>query len=189
MAVIAQQPMFAGARRSILGRFIQYLFERLNAFISTIRGSHSAQLVVILAIVAIVAVIIARIVLGERVEAKAARAGARRGRSAAVNAWANVEALAAAGDYTGACHAMYVAVVDALARDGALTRHASKTSGDYSRELRIRAATAARDFRAFAADFDRVIYGAGVANQEDYQRLRHAAETAMRSSSGMRAAA
>ena len=66
--------------------------------------------------------------------------GARGGGSdrAATRPGPTARELAAAGDYTGACHALYAAVLEALARDGALKRHASKTSGDYVRELRMR---------------------------------------------------
>jgi hypothetical protein len=181
VAAIARQRAFAPARRSLLGRFIQYVVERIAEAIDLIRGSPNARVLIIAGMIAVAIVTIARIIVGRRVDAArtAKRAGGRIGSSRG-EAWAMASELAAAGDYTGACHALYAAVLEALARDGALKRHASKTSGDYVRELRMRGSPVVADFRTFAGDFDRVIYGRGVADEEDYGRLASAAERATR---------
>ena len=71
--------------------------------------------------------------------------------------WALAAELAAAGNYTGACHALYIGVLDALSRTGALRFHASKTSGDYARELRRGIAAVANDFpRSRGSSIDRL---------------------------------
>jgi hypothetical protein len=181
VAAIARQPIFAPARRSLLGRFVQYVFERIGDLFDLVRGSPNARLLVIVAGIAIAVVVVARIVAGRRVDAaRAAKRTAGRMRSSGVEAWKMASELAAAGDYTGACHALYAGVLDVLAHDGALKRHASKTSGDYVRELRLRGSPVVREFRDFAGDFDRVIYGHGVASADDYGRLASAAERATR---------
>jgi hypothetical protein len=181
VAAIARQRIFAPARRSLLGRFTEYVFERIAEAINLIRGSPNARVLVIVAMIAIAIVIVARIVVGSRVDvARTAKRSSGRIGSSRGGAWATASELAAAGDYTSACHALYAAVLEALARDGALKRHASKTSGDYVRELRMRGSPVVGDFRTFAGDFDHVIYGRGVANEDDYGRLASAAERATR---------
>lgn len=181
VAAIARQPIFAPARRSLLGRMIQYVLERIAEAINLIRGSPNARLLVIVALIAIGVVVVARVVAGRRMDAAHTAKGARgRIGSSRVDAWSAARELAATGDYTGACHALYAAVLDAFARDGTVKRHASKTSGDYVRELRMRGSPAVRDFRDFAGDFDRVIYGHGDASADDYERLASAAERATR---------
>ena len=111
-------------------------------------------------------------VLGRR-DGRGARLSGDRG-----DYWALSHELSAAGDFVGACHALYAAVVDTLARGGAVKFHSSKTSGDYARELRRNGSPAFQSFRAFARQFDRVVYGAASADREDYERLARAAEQA-----------
>lgn len=182
VAAIARQPVYGLARQSLVGRFFRYLYERLSDFIALLRGSPNARLLVIVGLLGVLLIVVARIIVGRRVDARQARRrGARRGAMAHADAWSAAEALAASHDYTGACRALYAAVVDALSRDGMLRRHASKTSGDYSRELRPRGVPAVREFRSFVGDFDRVIYGIGAATEDDYARLAEAAERAVHS--------
>jgi hypothetical protein len=181
VAAIAQQRIYAPARQSLVGRLMRYLFERIAEALDLIRGSPDARVLVITALVAIAVVIVARVVVGRRADAaRNARRGVARIGAGGPEAWSLARELAAAGDYTGACHALYAAVLDALAREGALKRHSSKTSGDYVRELRQRGSPRDREFREFAGDFDRVIYGLGVAEAEDYSRLTSAAERTVR---------
>ena len=75
-----------------------------------------------------------------------------------------------------ACHAVHAAVLDQLARDGIVKWHASKTSGDYARELRRRGWPMHAEFRAVARDFERVVFGARGVARDDYLRLRAASE-------------
>jgi Domain of unknown function (DUF4129) len=181
VAAIAREPIFRPSRRSLLGRLFEYVFERIGEAIALIRGSPNARLLVIVAMVAVALVIVARVVVGSRgSDAGGSRGDNARAGSAGADAWRASQTLAATGDYTGACHALYAAVLEALAREGAVKRHASKTSGDYARELRLRDALTVRGFRDFAGDFDRVIYGRGLASEDDYTRLASAAERAIR---------
>jgi hypothetical protein len=63
-----------------------------------------------------------------------------------------------------------------MARSGGVSLHASKTGGDYWRELRRRGSPVADEFRAFARRFDRVVFGAGSATAEDFDELADLAE-------------
>lgn len=86
--------------------------------------------------------------------------------------WLESERLAAAGDFMGAAHALYQAVVRRLAGSERIRVHASKTSGDYVRELRRRGSPTTAAFQRFGRRFDRVVFGKGVCSAEDYHALR-----------------
>ena len=67
---------------------------------------------------AIVLVIVARIVAGRDVDDRGARrrAGRTGGDRTSADYWTEARALAGGGNYDAACHALYTAVLDVLAR-------------------------------------------------------------------------
>jgi hypothetical protein len=73
---------------------------------------------------------------------------------------------------------VYAAVLDQLARAGAVRVHPSKTSGDYARELARRGVPLAPAFQAFARQFERIVFGASAdaISADDFERLATAAE-------------
>ena len=85
--------------------------------------------------------------------------------------WAEAERLAETGDYTSAAHALYQAVLRRLADSERIRLHASKTSGDYSRELRRRGSPVAAPFQQFGRRFDRVIFGVGVCSPREFDAM------------------
>jgi hypothetical protein len=102
--------------------------------------------------------------------------GGARGR--ARDPWVAAQELAAGGDFTSAAHALYLALLDALARRDQVRLHPSKTVGDYLRELRTRSSALLPTFRDFARLYERVIYGFRECDAERYARL-HALASAM----------
>lgn len=178
VAAIVRQPEFATPlRQSLAGRVLRYVANQVAALIDLLRGSPSSRVIVITAVVLIILVIIARIIVARRVDAAGvfgedASGDRRDGRR---DPWAEAHARATAGDYEAATHSLYAAVIETLARAGAITHHPSKTSGDYARELARRGATGSRDFRSFAREADRVIFGSLRPDAEDYERLKTAA--------------
>jgi hypothetical protein len=90
--------------------------------------------------------------------------------------WATAQDLASHNDYTGAAHALYLALLGAAARRGLVSLHESKTTGDYLREVRRKPdATDLPRFTSSFTDFTRsyetVIYGIGTCDRERYVRL------------------
>jgi hypothetical protein len=130
--------------------------------------------VAIAAALVLAILVIGRIVYAGRLRAQADEELARSeiDTRTAVDPWRETERLAAAGQYTEAAHALYRAVIVALASRQFVRAHSSKTSGDYARELRRRDATAEAPFRRFGARYDRIIYGTGVCDAENYHALR-----------------
>jgi Domain of unknown function (DUF4129) len=178
VAAIVRQPAYAvPVRQSILGRVLQTIFRWIRDLLEQIKAWPNARYLLIAAIVLIVIVIAGRIVIAQQLEARRrigvglrAIGGERR------DYWALAAELDAAGNYVAACHAVYVGVLDALTRTGAVRYHASKTSGDYARDLRQRQSPVAGDFAAFARQFDRSVFGWAAPAHEDYVRLARAAE-------------
>lgn len=85
--------------------------------------------------------------------------------------WAAAQELAAQGDFTGAAHALYVALLGSLARRDLLRLHPSKTIGDYLRELRRRPAAPVQTVHEFARTYEIVAYGLRACDADRYARL------------------
>lgn len=166
-------PEFArSGRESLLGRFLRYVLAQIRDLLSHYRGSASARYVVIAALVALVLIVIARIVIARDADAQIRRRGiASRRSSPDADLWGSARALAAAGDFAAASHALYAALLERMARQGQVALHASKTGGDYWRELRRRGSPLAGDFRVFARRFDRVMFGASSVTSADFDEL------------------
>ncbi len=179
VAVIARQPAYSTSiRQSLLGRLFRFLFDRLRDLRGVLHNSLGARLTVILAVALIVIVIVARIVVARRLDEQRARVRGARGLGggARTDYWSMARELERAGDHAAACHTLYAAVLDALARGGAVRFHPSKTSGDYARELTRRGAPVAAPFATFARHFEHVVFGTDVVTSDDFERLSAAAE-------------
>jgi uncharacterized protein DUF4129 len=183
VARIAAEPAYgSSARQSLLGRLLRYLWDRLTAFIAFFEGSVNARVALIATVLLVATMIVARVIVARRLtEGRRHRGlGVRANRGENADYWIVARDEAANGRYADACHALYAAVLDTLAREGLVTFHASKTSGDYGRELRRAGVHVVADFRSFARQFDRVIFGELSVNADDYARLRALAERAAR---------
>ena len=87
--------------------------------------------------------------------------------------WSAAEELAARNDCTAAAHALYMALLTSAARQGSLSIHDSKTTGDYLREVRRRPGSFDfRRFSEFTHSYETVIYGAGTCDPQRYTSLR-----------------
>ncbi len=85
--------------------------------------------------------------------------------------WVTAQELAAQGEFTMAAHALYLALLDALARREEVRLHPAKTIGDYLRELRSRSSALLPTVRDFARLYELVAYGFRECDAERYQRL------------------
>ena len=94
--------------------------------------------------------------------------------------WLTAQALAASGDFTGAAHALYLAVLEGLARREQLRLHPAKTIGDYLRELRSRSSALLPTVRDFARLYELVAYGFRECDAARYERLHALASDVIR---------
>ena len=178
IAAIVRKPEYATpVRQSILGRVLGSLLRFIRDLLERIQEWPGARYLLIVAIALLILVIVGRIVIAQQMDARRrAGAGLRTIDGARRDYWALAAELDAAGNHVAACHAIYIGVLDALSRAGAVRFHASKTSGDYARDLRQRQSPIAGAFAAFAREFDRSVYGWRAPTHDDYARLSAAAE-------------
>lgn len=149
-----------------IGRFVVWLFD-------AVRGIPGGKATVLTIIAVVILVVLGRLFLAAEWsdDVLFRRTGASR-LSTRADPWAESERLAAAGDYMGAAHALYQAVLRRLSVTERVRVHASKTSGDYVRELRRRGSPLTPHFQAFGRRFDRVVFGTGVCTAEDFAAMR-----------------
>lgn len=150
-----------------LGRLVM---RALNA-LSEIPGGKTTVLTVIAIILVL---ILGRLFLaaewGEELYFRRKRTG---GSVTRIDPWTDAQRLAASGDYMGAAHSLYQAVIRRLAASERIRVHASKTSGDYVRELRRRGSPLTLSFQRFGRRFDRIVFGKGACTAEDFESLRN----------------
>jgi hypothetical protein len=172
-SIVRQLPYRRDLQHTLLDRIGRWIGEILDRIFAGMRGlPHAREFAVIAAAVLIVLVVGRMIYAGRlRQHGRTPIAGGGVESRAVTDPWADAERLASIGQFTEAAHALYRAVVAALAAQGWVRPHASKTSGDYVRELRRRSAPMELPFRRFGARYDRIIYGMGICDAADYGGL------------------
>lgn len=102
------------------------------------------------------------------------------GKAGAQDPWLTAQSLAASGNFTLAAHALYLALLDGLARREQVRLHPAKTIGDYLRELRSRSSTLLPTVRDFARLYELVAYGFRECDAARYERLHALAAAVIR---------
>jgi hypothetical protein len=158
---------------SVAGRLLLELGRFLKWLIDAIRGVPGGKATILTIIAVVLLVILGRLFLStEWGDDVLFRRRGSANRAMRVDPWAESERLAAAGDYMGAAHALYQAVIRRIAASERVRLHASKTSGDYVRDLRRRGSPLAPAFLRFGRRFDRVVFGTGTCTADDFTALR-----------------
>jgi hypothetical protein len=170
---------------SLIARALMAVFDGIGRLIKAFQQIPGGRTTVVVVVGVIIALIAGRAILTARLEGDEFIRRRRRGTQVVrADAWSEAERLAAMGDYTGAAHALYQAVLRRLAGTDRIRLHASKTSGEYWRELRRRGSPAAAPFQQFGRRFDRVIFGIGECSPEEFETmLREASAVTMRQAS------
>ena len=158
---------------SVAGRLLLEVARFMNWLFGAVAQIPGGKATVLTIIAVILLLILARLFLAGQIgdellfHRKRAGLGAVR-----VDPWMESERLAAAGDYMGAAHALYQAVIRRLAASERVRLHASKTTGDYVRDLRRRGSPLAPSFQRFGRRFDFVVFGKAACTAEDFDALR-----------------
>ena len=171
-AVVRGEAFRRSLQSSVADRLLRWLgdwFQRLFGFLD---GVTSLRTIVLWLVGLLVVLIIARLVLAARARDELAGDAlpserARRGE----DPWRAADRLLAEGRFEEAAHALYRGVLASVAHAERLRLDPSKTSGDYSRELRARNASSLAAFRAFVRRFDVVVYGRGAIDAASLQEL------------------
>jgi hypothetical protein len=178
-AIVRQRAYAVPVRQTLLGRVIKFIGDELRDLIELVGGWGNARIIVIVAVALLVVAIAGRILVGQRIERRRQTAGSLQiVGSSRRDYWVLAAELEQRGDFIAASHALYLAVLDALGRSGALSFHTSKTAGDYVRDLRQRRSPSLDAFQSFTGRFERDVFGAEPPNAVTYRRLVELAEFA-----------
>lgn len=179
-AVFAQVEYARSLRESLFARLLNVLYRAwlwFRGLASTDPGMYWTSVIVLTLILVAVLARVAWIIRERQV--RAARLAAESGGGAGITVhrdpWIVAQQEAARGNFTDAAHALYLALLEALARRGQLRLHPAKTIGDYVRELRGKSSSFFERFREFARSYERVVYGLGTCDRERFERLRELA--------------
>ena len=147
-------------RQTLLDRVLLWIYEWLGRIFRWIPRLPSARSFGLGVIALIVLFILVRVVIAAR-DSAGEQQGRRRRRGAEVveDPWLVAERCAARGSYEEAAHALYRGILASLATGERLRLDPSRTSGDYSRELRRRGSPAVTLFIAFTRRFESAVYG------------------------------
>jgi hypothetical protein len=172
-SIVRQSPYRRDVQHTLFDRLVQWIFELLDRLFSSVRGLPHGREIALIAAAVLIVLIAGRVLYARRLRAHGFEeiADARIEGSTAGDPWREAERLASAGQFTEAAHALYRSIIAVLATRGLVRPHASKTSGDYARELRRRNAPAEASFRRFGSRYDRIIYGTGVCDETNYGAL------------------
>lgn len=182
VAAIVRQPAYTvPVRQTLLGRVLKFIGDEFRDLIQLLGGWQNARLVVVIAVALLVLAIAGRIVVGQRLELRRRTAGSLQiVGSTRRDYWVLAAEMEERGDFIAASHALYLAVLEALARSGGVTFHASKTVGDYVRDLKQRRSESLEAFRQFGIRFERDVFGAQLPNATTYRQLSELAAFAKR---------
>jgi hypothetical protein len=173
VAAIARQAVYRRKLTDTLwDRFWSWVGDRFNDIAELLKGVGGGRDVATWLVVLLIALVIVRMVIAARAaQDTASNTSGRTRRLLGTDPWGDAERFAAAGRFTEAAHSLFAALLAAIAARGEVRFHASKTAGDYAREMRRRGTPSFGGFQAFRARYDRVIYLAGVCTADDYAAL------------------
>lgn len=176
IAAITRDPAYGRVtEESLLSRALNWIGARIGDLIDLVRGDPRLRWVAIVLLIAVALVVVGRWVYEWRTAPPdAADATAERGGRA--SPWLVADRAAAEGRFDAAAHAVVEGVLAALAAQGAVRLHPSKTIGEYARELTARRHEHAAGFRALRAHYERCIYGDRRVGADAYATLRTMAE-------------
>lgn len=158
---VLRDPVFhRSLRRSLADRILVWLAEWLTRLSKAMRGLPSMRTLVLIFVGALVLFVLVRFLIAASARGEeGARRSSKRGMSSGTDPWQAADELLALGRHEEAAHALYRGVLLALASTERLRLDPSKTSGDYSRELRRRSSSALSPFVHFARRFEVLVYG------------------------------
>jgi hypothetical protein len=178
-AIVRQRVYQRSVRATLFERLLDWLSALIRRLFSAVSEIPHAKWIILGLAILVVLAIAARIWLGSEAEERRSRL-----RSSVVQGgadpWIEADRLAAAGRYTDAAQLLYRGVTERLAAEELIRLHASKTSGDYARELRGRGSDIDGEFRQFGRRYDHVLFGTGTCDAATYAALREHARRVTR---------
>lgn len=180
VAAVLRGRDFAGHNTVSIGQLVaEWIWSIIVRFLGFAASHPAVGFVLRLALGAMLLIVLARVAYGLLLRYSPATLGRQHfdaGRG--TDWWRTAQERAAQNDYTGAAHALYLALLGSAARRGLVSLHESKTTGDYLREVRRRPdAIDLPRFADFTRSYETVIYGIGICDEQRYVRLNSLAAT------------
>ncbi len=177
-AVFTQSDYYRPLRRSVWQYLVGVWNDAVRMFFSAFRDVPWVKWLVIGTVAIVIASIVARILFVRKVQH--ATSISSRTSSLAGDPWTAARDHAAAGRYLDAVHALYLALLESLARTDRLALDPAKTVGDYSRELRAASSRTLPVFRDFARVYEPIVWGSRDCDRKCYDTLAAIAERVAR---------
>jgi hypothetical protein len=174
VAAVFRSSAFAGRGTVSIGELIaEWIWNLVLRFFGFAQSHPAVGIVFRLALGLALLIVLGRIAYGLLARFAPSAIGVRRFETGRNTDWWNTaQKLAAENDYTGAAHALYLALIGAAARRGLVSLHESKTTGDYLRELRRRPyGIDLPRFTDFTRSYETVIYGIGTCDRDRFATL------------------
>jgi len=174
VAAVFRSRTFAEHSTISIGQLIaEWLWSIVIRLLGFAAGHPAVGFVLRLAFGVVLLTVLARIAYGLAVRYALSALGLQRfDASRGTDWWRTAQELAGRDDYTGAAHALYLALLGSASRRGLISLHESKTTGDYLRELRRKPdAMDLSRFTDFTRSYETVIYGIGTCDKECYAAL------------------
>jgi hypothetical protein len=174
VAAVFRSSAFAGRGTVSIGELIaEWIWNLVLRFFGFAQSHPAVGIVFRLTLGLILLIVLTRIAYGLVTRFAPSAIGSRRFESGRrTDWWSTAQTLAAQNDYTGAAHALYLALIGAAARRGLVSLHESKTTGDYLRELRRKPdAIDLPRFTNFTRSYETVIYGIGTCDRDRFVTL------------------
>lgn len=183
VAAVFRSRAFAEHHTISIGQLIaEWILNMVIRFLGFTASHPAVGLVLRLALGAMLLAVLARVAYGLFV--RYAPSSVHRQRldiSRGTDWWRTAQQRASHNDYTGAAHALYLALLTAAAQRGLVLLHESKTTGDYLRELRQKPGTMDLPrFTDFTRSYETVIYGIGTCDETRYTALSALATSLLR---------
>lgn len=178
VAAVLRASEFKRSLQSSIGeRLLLWLAEWMTRAVHFLGTASSARTIALSVAALLVLLVVARLVIGVRMGERGIEPAGRMARGTrGEDPWRAADRLARDGRYEEAAHALYHAVLTSLAQTERLRLDPSKTSGDYTRELRRGGSRAHAAFRSFARRFDVAVFGHGWCDAVVIDELRRLAE-------------
>jgi hypothetical protein len=173
IAAVFQQAAYRRSLRRTLAEQILDWFDSLFRAIGATMDSHPVLRYIAAAfLVALVIMIAARVAYARKMERAASHGSASvHARAGLKDPWTAAQSAALAGNYLDAAHALYFAVLQALAATDRLVVDSAKTVGDYTRELRRSSSHSLPLYRDFARVYEPVVWGSRDCDRARFEQL------------------
>lgn len=173
IATVFQQPAYRRSlRRTLAEQILDWIGSFFRAIGATMDSHPLLRYVAAGAVLAIILMVMGRVAYARRME-RAAGPGTSKAstRAGLKDPWMAAQSAAMSGNYLDAAHALYLAVLQAIAATDRVIIDSAKTVGDYTRELRRSSSQSLPLYRDFARVYEPIVWGSRDCDRARFEQL------------------